>query len=170
MAQQQRKFKVGEQVETTVRSWEFGKTPNKGTKYVRIRFNNYITKTIWPWSPKAQAHAMETLETLGFRGKDLTMLRHEGALNTQKQFLVTIDEINTKDNKHYYEASWVNDPDKIMSGFNAGEMTKDELDEFSLDTSAYIENAQDIEPPAASDDIYNTPAEEPNFAADSIPF
>lgn len=160
-----KKLKVGEQIETTIRSWEFGKTPTKGTKYIRIRFNNYITKTIWPWSPKAQEHAIKTLETLGFKGKDLSMLKNDDALDTKKIFLVTIDEVKTSNGKNYYEASWVNDPDKIFGGFNS-ELSKDELDEFSMDVSGYIADAKDIDPPASSENYSSSTT----YAADDIPF
>ncbi len=170
MSNTQRVLKVGEQIETTLRSWEFGKTKGKGTKYLRLNFNGYIQKNLWLWSsPKAKQQGMEVLETLGFKGKDVLMCRNEGALDTSKIVLVTIDEVTNKDGKNYYSASWVNDPDKVMSGFKENsKMTKDELDEFSMDTSSYIEDAQDIEPPASSSKEYTQT--DASFAADDIPF
>lgn len=168
MSNQNRVLKVGEQVETTLRSWEFGKTQGKGTKYLRLNFNGYIQKNLWLWSsPKAIKQGMEILKILGFKGKDVLMCRAEGSLDTSKVVLVTIDEVTNKNGKHYYSASWVNDPDKVFGGFQENDkMTKDELDEFSMDTSSYIEDAQDIEPPAATQD-YKT---EDGFTADNIPF
>lgn len=161
-------LKVGEQTEVKVRSWMFGKTKERGTKYVKILFDNYIEKTIWPWSPKAQEHAMQTLETLGFQGANLSMLSNDHALNRDKYFMVTIDNIRQYNGKNYYEASWINDPDKMMGGFMENKLTADELDEYSLDVSGYIENAQDIETPAATSQEYT--ATETNFASDQIPF
>lgn len=161
-------LKVGDQVETTLRTWEFGKTLGKGTKYLRLNFDGYIQKNLWLWSsPKATKQGMDVLETLGFKGKDILMLRNENALDTKKVVLVTIDEVTNKDGKSYYTASWVNDPDKIMSGFKqADNMTSDELDEFSMDTTSYIDDAQDIDQPASSE--YKGP--EAGFASDDIPF
>ena len=161
-----RKLKVGEQIETTLRSWSFGKTKGKETKYVKLSFNGYVDKNLWLWSsPKAKKQGMEVLELLGFKGADISMLANEGALDTKKTVLVTIDEIRNHNGKQYYTASWVNDPDKAFGGFREDKtMTKDDLDEFSLDTSAYIEDAQDIDPPASSDQT------ETQFTADDIPF
>lgn len=167
----QRVLKVGEQTETTLRAWEFGKTKGKGTKYVKLVFNGYITKNLWLWSsPKAKKQGMDILKVFGFKGSDVTMLRNEGALDTKKVVMVTIDSVRTHNSKNYYEASWVNDPDQIFGGFQESKnMTMDELDEFSMDTSSYIDDAQDIDKPAASED-YSSKEEMPTFAAEEIPF
>jgi len=168
MSQYKRVLKVGEQVEARLRSWTMGKTKGKGSPYIKVSFEGFISRNLW-LSDKAMEQTMKTLEILGFNGSNLKMIAQDGALNAGKIFLVTIDEVRHVDKKIYYEASWINDPDKILSGFNNKDVTEDLLDELNIDTRAYIENAQDIEPPAATQPEYNV-SSDPGFASDDIPF
>ena len=162
----QRKFKIGEQTETTLRGWSAGKSQKKGTPYVRLVFNHYISKDLW-LTKKNMERVMETLELLGFRGTDLSQLSNENALDKEKIVMVTIDESREYNGKTYYQASWINDPDKMFGG--PGEFSKDLLDELKgYDTRAYIDGAVDQSQPK-NDGGYNV-NQDANFASSDIPF
>jgi len=176
------RLQIGSMTLATIRSWELGKTkptPEKpnGSKYVRIIFSNRISKTLWATdgvfaSPKSAKIFWDTLATMGFRGNMLSMLANDGALDTETQFEVTIESEREYEGKFYYEASWINRP--FQAGFKENNMTDDELSEFDIDASAYIEDTVDLNKPAVAEDFaqqpeYNT-ATDATFAADDIPF
>lgn len=164
----QRKFKKGEQVPAKIRSWTVGKNPKNGNLCVKINLEGYIQWTGW-LTTAATPYTMKTLEACGFRGANLGQLRHDNALDTSKEFFAIIGESRVHDGKTYYEADFINDPDKQVSGWSDKNVEKDLVDELErFDTRAYIDGASDIEPPAATQDYsVNTDA---NFASDDIPF
>lgn len=161
----QRKLKVGEQLETKLRGWTAGRSQKKGTPYIRLMFDGYISKDLW-LTKKNMERVMETLELLGFRGTDLSQIADDDALDKTKIVMVTIDEVDEYKGKTYYKASWINDPDKIFGGFD-GKVEKDLLDDLKgYDTRAYIDGATDRSE-RQPDYTLSTDA---NFASDDIPF
>lgn len=160
----QRKFKIGEQTETTLRGWSAGRSQNKGTPYIRLVFNDYISKDLW-LTKKNMERAMATLEMLGFRGTDLSQIADDNALDKTKVVMVTIDESREYNGKTYYTASWVNDPDDQFGG--AQEIEKDLLDDLKgMDTRAYIDGAVD----KSANVNHAQPSTDANFASSDIPF
>lgn len=160
-----KKHKVGDRVLTTVRKWEVGKSKNKGTKFVRVQLEGFISWTGYI-TPKTTAKTMEALETMGFRGTSLSQLGAQGALDTETEIVAVIGEIREWEGKTYYNADWINQ--NAAFGFN--EESKDLLDEFDIDTRAYISDTKDISPPASTEYAQQAPAETHNFTADDIPF
>lgn len=163
-----KKHKVGDVVSASIRTWTIGKSKLKQTPYVRVSFNGYITWTGY-LTAKTTESTMKSLETMGFSGANLSQLRNDNALNTSKSFNCVIDEVREHEGRIYYNASWVNDPSKQSSGFSDKDVDEDVMKEFeNFDTRAYIDNAKDIDPPAASESY--SLAEDQNFTADDIPF
>jgi hypothetical protein len=170
------KLKIGDMTLATIRSWELKKTTT-GSKYVKIIFSNRISKTLWATegvfkSPKAAQIFWDTLATMGFKGSLLSMLANDGALDTETQFEVSIEDTRDYQGKTYYEAGWINAPFK--AGFKDSGMTDDELSEFDIDASMHIEGTVDLNKPAVAEDFAQQPeykAEaDANFAASDIPF
>lgn len=158
------KYKKGDGVLTTVRGWTVGKTPNTNTKYVRVKFNNYIDWTGW-LTPKTIAKTMEALETMGFKYPSLNMLAQDDALDTETEIIAVIDEIREHDGKHYYSAAWINK----NAAFGFDDKAKDMLDEFDFDTRAYISDTKELEEPIPAQQEY-TQNNNTDFTADDIPF
>lgn len=164
----QRKFKIGEQTETTLRGWSAGRSQQKGTPYIRLVFQDYISKDLW-LTKKNMERAMGILEMLGFKGTDLSQIANDDALDKTKIVMATIDESREYNGKTYYTASWINDPDQAFGG--AGEIEKDLLDDLKgFDTRAYIEGATDQSQPQAQKQQSTNTSTDTNFAADDIPF
>ena len=164
-----KKFKEGDSVLTSIRKWELGKSDKKNTKYVRVTFNHYISWTGW-LTPGAMANTMKALETMGFKGSKISDLQYDNALNTEKEFACVIDSSRVWKENTYYDAAWVNAA--FETGFD--DKSKGMLGEFDMDTRAYIEDAQDMSPPASQDDgimdqNYDI-STDANFTADDIPF
>lgn len=166
----QHRYKPDQRVITTIRNWTLGTIKTTGTDYVRVRFENYIEWTGF-LSPKAIAKTMETLESMGFKGRDLSQLSLQDALDTSVEYIAVIDEEREYEGKFYYSAKWINNAPTI--GFSK-DTPKDLVDKFSkYDTRAYIADAKDMSPPAVAED-WATPdpgaPTETNFASDDIPF
>lgn len=157
-----RKLNKDDQVNGRITSWELGKTPEKGTKYVRVRFSGRVEWTGW-LTPKTEENTMLTLEILGFKGASLKMLTNDNALDTKTEFSLTIQESRQYKDKWFHTARWVNRP--FRAGFKKDDSV--DLDEFDIDTSAYIADAEDQDPPASSE---NFGSDSPTFSADDIPF
>src|SRR3990167_276026 len=163
-------LKSGDKTKAKIKTWELGVTPNTQTKYVRVKFTGGIDWTGWI-SKKATENTMKTLEDMGFKGSNLKMLANDNALDTSIEYDITIGEVrNGKEGKKYYAARWVNKP--FVTGFKK---SKDgDLDDFDIDTSAYISGTVDDAPPTnpndpEGDEEYSIPTDA-NFAADDIPF
>ena len=158
------KLKVGEQIEVKLRDWKVGKTPNTGSLYVQLNFDNFISKTLW-FSAKATEKSMELLEKFDYKFSDLSGLANPNALNRDRYWLVTIDEVKTgSKGTDFYSASWVN--------YAAGESMPDidvDMDELkSIDTRAYIDGTNEPE----KDHVPAMTGHEktPDFTSDDIPF
>lgn len=157
-----RKHKVKDRVLTTVRKWTVGKSPNKGTKYVRVQLEGFITWTGY-LTPKTTAKTMEALEIMGFRGSNLSQLGVENALDTETEIVAVIGEVREYQGKTYYNADWINK----NTAFGFDEEAKDLLDEFNVDTRAYIADAEDMSRPAHQE---YTSSSEATFDTSDIPF
>lgn len=140
-----RDLKVGEQLEVRLKSWKLGRSKEKNTPFIRLIFENYISKDLWV-TQKNMPNLMPVLELLGYNQPTLKGIADENALEKEKIVLVTIDSIREYEGKKYYEASWINDPDKIMQGYNSKGTTPDLLDELDrFDTRAYIDTNNDTQ-------------------------
>lgn len=159
------KHKPDDRVLTTVRGWEVGKTPNTGTKYVRVKFNGYIDWTGW-LTPKTTAKTMEALQTMGFKYSSLKMLAKDDALDTDTEIVAVIDEVREHEGKHYYSAKWINK--NAAFGFNS-DSKKLLDDEFDIDTRAYLDEVVEADEPIPAQQAY-TEQNNTNFTADDIPF
>jgi hypothetical protein len=163
MSSLKKKFKVDEQVFVKVISWTIGKSSQKGTKFVRIKFTKGISWTGY-FTDATTERVMKTLEDLGFKGRNLAMLAEENALDTENEFIAVIQESREYEGKTYYDAKWINKA--YSKGFNAEKVDQSIMREFEeMDTRAYIEGATDISKPAAADDMYSS-----SFSESDIPF
>lgn len=159
--------KKGSQVETKIRSWSIGKNPKNGNLCIKVNLEGRIQWTGW-LTTDSKPYTIKALNEMGFVGANLGMITEENALDTQKVFLAVIGDSRVYEGKTFYEAEFVNDPDKYMGGFSDKNVTQDMVNELnSIDCRGYIEDAKDISSPAASEYSFSTSA---NFASDDIPF
>lgn len=156
-----RKHRPGDGVITKVRRWEVGKSKVKGTPYVRVQLDGYISWTGYI-TPNTTEKTMQALATMGFKGTNLKQLGNDNALDTNTTIVAVIGESREYNGKTYYNADWINK--EASRGFD--EKSKDLLDDFDIDTRAYIENTKDISKISESNTQQNTPT----FTADDIPF
>ena len=155
----ERKYQKGEQVETKLRTWKGGITPGKGTKYIRLVFDNYISKDLW-LTAKNMENVMKTLKIFGFNGDNLGDLMDENSLDKNKYVYAIIEDSREHNGKTYYNASFINDPDAqygVMK--DTPQDLYDHLKRF--DTRAYKDAPQRQVAPGP---VQNT------FTADDIPF
>jgi hypothetical protein len=157
-------YKKGDKIKCKISTWELGRTPNTGTKYVRIRCTNRVEWTGW-LTDKTEENTMGTLADLGFLGSDIRMLVNDDALDREIDVIATVDSFRIYEGKRYYSARWLNK--KFEGGFNKKSLDGIDLDDFAMDTTGYIDGAKDINQPAVSD--YQI-SEDATFAADDIPF
>jgi len=169
----QTRHKVGAAVLTTIRSWKLGKSPNKGTKYIQVQFNHYISWKGWVTN-KNMENLMRDLGTMGFKGANLSDLQYPNALDTESSFACTIESEREYQGKYYYDASWVNNPG--LMGFD--KKSEKMLGEFDMDTRGYIDGAKSLKPETSKeeepeermmDKDYDLTTDA-NFTTDDIPF
>lgn len=160
------KYKPDQRVLTSVRSWTIGKSPKKGTRFVKVFLENYIEWVGYD-TPNTIAKANEALEIMGFKGANWGMLASDDALDKTREIAAVIDEVREYKGKFYHKAKWIN---KVSTGGFTGDVDQDLLDEFSdVDTRAYIADAQDPEP--ALDESYQVSTDTNfTFTEDDIPF
>ena len=162
------KYKVDQRVVTQVRGWSIGRSKNKNTPYVQIDFENYIRWTGYH-HPNSVEKLMEVLEICGFKGADLSMLRHDDALDKTIDVAAVIESVREYKGKFYHDAKWINN---ISNGGFDTDVDQATIDDFAdLDTRAYITDAKEDSKPAdqhgMSDNEYNG---DNSFTADDIPF
>lgn len=159
MAQQQRRYKIGEQVETNLRAWTTGRSKEKNTPYIRLLFDGYISKDLWITKSNEEWY-MKTLELLGFKYDSLAGIKEPDALDKEKIVSAVIEEEREYNGKYYYQASFIN-----ATGIDC-EITDDLLSEFrGIDTRAYIKGATPAQGAGES-----TQGVDGNFTAKDIPF
>ncbi len=162
------KFKVGDRIITKVRNWAVGKSKEKGTRFVRVNLDNYITWTGWV-TKAALEHTLKALETMGFKGADLSMIQYPNALNCEVEVVAVIEELREYKGKTYYEASFINKVDE--AGFKESKESDETIEFFKqIDTRAYITDAKDISGPAANDFNPGNQSASEDFANQQIPF
>ena len=157
MATKGKKFKVDDEIITSIRSWAFKTIPTTGNKLVEIRFDNYITWNGY-FTKKAMENTMATLKVMGFKGANVQDLANPDSLVTDVEYGAVIGEIREYNGKFYYNAKFINST--RIKGFD--ESSKELMDDFDIDTRAYIEDAEDLSPAANSEGSH--------FTADDIPF
>lgn len=156
-------YKIGMAVLARPIKWSIGKTKEKETKYVRVQLEHGISWTGW-LTPKTEERTMKALATMGFKGASLQDLQYPDALDINTEIAAKIDSTREYNGKTYYDASFINP----IGGFDA--RSKDLLDEFDIDTRAYIKDAKKTEKKeSALDQDYN-PGVDSSFTADDIPF
>lgn len=161
-----KKYKIGDRVLSTVTRWTVGKSAVKGTKFIRVTLTNGITWTGYI-TPNTTAKTMETLETMGFVGSNLSMIGADNALDTETEVVAVIGEVREYNGNTYYNADWINK--NSARGFDSE--SKDLLSDFDMDTRAYIADSVDLSSPASSESTQQTHQEPPhNFTTDDIPF
>ena len=163
-----KKHKIGDKILTSVLRWTVGKTSGKGTKYVKVTLSGGIDWTGW-LTPKAMDNTMKHLATMGFKGSKISDLQYDKALNTDLDLSAEIGSTREYKGNTYYEAKWVNSIRDL--GFD--DKAKGILDEFDIDTRAYIDDAQDMAPPASSEGLLDQDFDletDATFTADDIPF
>ena len=137
------KYKIGQEVLTQVTKWTLGKSAVKQTRFIRVSFKGGIAKTLY-LTPGTQENVMKDLATMGFKGSNIQMLKEENALDMDKDLRVTIDDTREYEGNTYYDASWINP----VGGSGFDESCMDMIDDFDIDTRAFIDDAKDISSPA----------------------
>jgi len=158
------RYKIGDNVITNLRSWKIGKIEKTGTRYVRLKFNNYISKDLY-LTRKGMEHAMQVLETLGYAYSDLSGLADSKALDTEKEVIAVIDKTREYNGNIYYEASFIN---KMPTTGLEEEIPQDLLDELkTYDTAAYFKGSTSAPP---SNQPQTSGLDAGGFTTDDIPF
>ena len=159
------KYKVDDRVTTKVISWTAGFSKEKQTPFIRVSLEGGITWTGWVKSEKSKEITIKALQVMGFKGTDLSQIKLDTALDTERDVVAVIGEVRKWKDSTYYDAKFINSAKK--KGFQ-GEAKDEGVFETLKDigTKEYIEDAQDLNPGPATDMGYNPD----DFAADSIPF
>ena len=169
MAGPVKKHKVDDRVVTRVRTWEVGKTQVKGTPYVRVRLEGYITWEDW-LTPDCMERAMKVLKLMGFTGSSIKMLGHDKALSPDIELTAVIGEVREVGDNTYYDAKFINPA--VEFGFNDKAKKLIESDPaFDIDTRKYLGDAVDDSAMGSmgSNENMNI-STEASFTSDDIPF
>lgn len=160
-----RKHQPGDRVLTSVRKWSLGKSKNKGTKFIKVQLQGGITWTGY-FHPNSMEKTMEALEIMGYQGSNINQIGAPNALDTETEVVAVILDSWDYQGKTYYNAKWINK----NASFGFDEKSEDLLDDFNIDTRAYIDGAKDISPPASSEFGNSDLVDSHNFTANDIPF
>lgn len=110
---------VGEEVITKVISWTTGHTPLNNRPFVRVQLEGGITWTGWIGSEKSKASTIKTLNVMGFKGKDLSKIQDDKALDVTRDVIAVIGEVREWNSMTFYNARFINRIKK--KGFQATE-------------------------------------------------
>lgn len=148
------KLKTGDSIIGQIKRWTLGKSKNKGTPFIRVTFTGGHAWTGY-LTPNTHENVLKQLEIMGFKGANLKMLKNDDALDSKRDLSLTLGESREYQGNTYWDIDWVNK----LGGCQIDDPSV--LDDFDMDTRAYIEDAKDIDPPATTDTT---------FTADDIPF
>lgn len=155
------KYKVDDRVTTKVISWTAGFSKEKQTPFIRVSLEGGITWTGWLKSEKSKEITIKALQVMGFKGSDLSQVKLDNALDTERDVVAVIGEVRKWKDSTYYDAKFINSAKKKgFQGEDGGvfETLKD------IGTKEYIEDAQDMSAPPARE------LGDPGFADSEIPF
>lgn len=166
-----RKYKVDDHVTTKVISWTAGISKEKQTPFIRVSLEGGITWTGWCKSEKSKEITINCLQVMGFKGTDLSQIKRDDALDTERDVIAVIGEVRPWKDAIYYDAKFINRAKK--KGFQADDKNNAVFDTLKdIDTRAHIEDAQDLnaETPGAAPGFEGTNFTPNDFVADDIPF
>lgn len=162
-----KKYKVDDFVTTKVVSWTAGFSKEKQTPFIRVTLEGGITWTGWCKSEKSKEITIKALEVMGFKGTDLSQIKRDDALDTERDVVAIIGEIRMYKEQAYYDAKFINRAKKKGFQSDGNDAVFEQLKD--VDTKAYIEDAKDM---GATSDEGIMPADynPSDFAAEEIPF
>jgi hypothetical protein len=166
-----RKYKVDDHVTTKVISWTAGISKEKQTPFIRVSLEGGITWTGWCKSDKSKEITINCLQVMGFKGTDLSQIKNDNALDTERDVVAVIGEVRPWKDAVYYDAKFINRAKK--KGFQADDKNNAVFETLKdIDTTAQIEDAKDLNAgdgslPASYEGTNFTPND---FAAEEIPF
>ena len=98
----------GEEIITKVISWTTGTTSINQRPFVRVSLEGGITWTGWIGSEKSQASTIKTLNVMGFKGKDLSKIQDDKALDVTRDVIAVIGEVREWNGMIFYNARFIN--------------------------------------------------------------
>ena len=102
---------------------------------------------------------------MGFKGTDLSQIKRDDALDTERDVVAIIGEIRMYKEQAYYDAKFINRAKKKGFQSDGNDAVFEQLKD--VDTKAYIEDAKDMStgPEGVMPTDYN-----PEFSDEQIPF
>jgi hypothetical protein len=146
-------------------SWTAGFSKEKQTPFIRVTLEGGITWTGWCKSEKSKEITIKALEVMGFKGTDLSQIKRDDALDTERDVVAIIGEIRMYKEQTYYDAKFINRAKKKGFQSDGNDAVFESLKD--VDTKAYIEDAKDMG--TGSEGVMPTDYN-PEFADEQIPF